>query len=478
MSLSDLEAKIAHDLETLNYGRPNIVRPRTHPDGHVYDVLIVGGGQSGLGAAFALLSERMTNILVIDANPEGFEGPWETYARMRTLRTPKQLTGLDLGIPSLTFRAWYEAQYGLEAWEELDKISRSEWMRYLRWYRQVLELPVRNDTRTTQIEPLPGGIYRVHLEKGAPLLARKVVLATGIQGGGEWHIPEMMKALPRHLYAHTSEMIDFGAWRGKRIAILGGGASAFDNAATALDAGADEVQVFMRRREIPQVSPIPFLDQNGLLARFGSLDDRMRYIMTEQFLRLGQPPTNDMFDRAAAHPGFGLRLGCPWNGVREIDGKVEISTPEGLEYFDFAVLSTGLVTDPRLRPELSLVSDKIRLWGDLDLDVGEYKSALVDSHPYLSPAFSYTAKDPNDSAMAAAVGGIFPFNFSALVNFSLVASGLAALSYGLKRLVAGLSDQFLREDVNELFADYLAYDEKTCEFDVSRFVRSPQAVDG
>lgn len=34
----------------------------------------------------------------------GKEGPWATYARMVTLRTPKHLTGLDYGMPSLTFQ--------------------------------------------------------------------------------------------------------------------------------------------------------------------------------------------------------------------------------------------------------------------------------------------------------------------------------------------------------------------------------------
>jgi cation diffusion facilitator CzcD-associated flavoprotein CzcO len=468
MSLLDLEARLAHDLATLNYGRANVVLPRTHPDGHVFDVVIVGAGQSGLGAAFALLNERITNILLIDANPEGYEGPWETYARMRTLRTPKHLTAIDLGIPSLTFRAWFEAQHGKAAWDELDKIPRGDWMNYLRWYRRVLDLPVQNDARATLIEPLPGSLYRLHLQDGAPLLARKVVLATGIQGGGEWHIPAMVKALPRDLYAHTSELIDFTALQGKKLAVLGGGASAFDNAAAALEAGAAEVHVFLRRKEIPRVNPIPFLDRNGLLARFGYLDDRTRYIMTSEFFRFGQPPTNDMFDRAASYPGFRLRLGCPWEKVEARGGQVEIHTPEGKDLFDFAVISTGLVTDPRLRPELGMLSDKILLWGDLDLDVEDFRSSLVDDHPYLSPSFHYMAKDPQDGDAAKALAGLFPFNFSALVNFSLAASGLSALSHGLRRLISGISEQFLVEDSPQFLADYLSYSDEEFAIDIGQ----------
>lgn len=36
---------------------------------------------------------QVTNVLVLDENPEGLEGPWVTYARMMTLRTSKSLTG-------------------------------------------------------------------------------------------------------------------------------------------------------------------------------------------------------------------------------------------------------------------------------------------------------------------------------------------------------------------------------------------------
>ena len=45
-----------------------------------------------------------------------------------------------------------------------------------------------------------------------------------IKGGGEWHIPDFIKTagVPRSMYAHTSEAVDFDALKGKRIAILGG----------------------------------------------------------------------------------------------------------------------------------------------------------------------------------------------------------------------------------------------------------------
>ncbi len=148
-------------------------------------------------------------------------------------------------------------------WAAIDKIPRQDWMAYLRWYRRVLALPVRNGAKLALIEPLPDdGLHRLHLADGTALLARKVVLATGIQGGGEWHVPGFVKAaLPASRYAHTSEYVDYAALAGKRIAILGGGASAFDNAATALEAGVAAAHVFIRRPELPRVNPIRFMER-------------------------------------------------------------------------------------------------------------------------------------------------------------------------------------------------------------------------
>src|SRR4051794_30656758 len=161
MSLEELNERVKKDLSYLNFGGAGWIQPLQHPEGHVYDVVIVGGGQSGLGAAFALLRERISNILIIDENHEGYEGPWETYARMVTLRTAKQLISIDLGLPSLTFRSWREAQAGPEGWEKVEKIPRGDWMNYLRWYRKVLQLPVINEVKLTLIEPQKEGFHRL-----------------------------------------------------------------------------------------------------------------------------------------------------------------------------------------------------------------------------------------------------------------------------------------------------------------------------
>lgn len=461
--LERLAARVRHDLETLDYFAPDWVRPRMGPqDEPMLDVAIVGGGQSGLGAAFGLLRERVRNILVLDENPAGLEGPWATYARMVTLRTPKHLTGIDLGVPSLTFRAWWEAQFGLEAWEALGKIPKEEWMRYLRWYREVLDLPVRNGAKVERVEPLAGGGFRLIIAgAGAPargyMLARKVIFATGIQGGGEWHVPPLISDnLPSGRYAHTSEAVDYAALRGKRIGILGGGASAFDNAQHALGQGVGEAHVFLRRREMPRVNPIRQMEVSGMIRHYAALDDARKYASMRHFLNLNQPPTNDTFDRAAAYPGFRLHLGSPWLSVREADGVVRVETPKGGFDFDFVVLSTGLLTDVALRPELAAVRDDIALWTNRYKPPRGQANTLLDQHPYLGPGFEFTAKGPEGQPR---VWGLFAFNYSALASLGLSASALSGLKVALPKLASSVSAQLFLDDQDQLVADFLSYDE-------------------
>ena len=70
----------------------------------------------------------------LDKSGEGQEGPWLTYARMHTLRSPKHFTGPDLDIPSLTYQSWHEARFGEEDWRKLDLISRDA-QAAVRWFR-------------------------------------------------------------------------------------------------------------------------------------------------------------------------------------------------------------------------------------------------------------------------------------------------------------------------------------------------------
>lgn len=277
--------------------------------------------------------------------------------------------------------------------------------------------------------------------------------------------------------------------------VRAGGASAFDNAQHALGRGAGEVHVFVRRAELPRVNPIRKMESAGFMKHFADLDDARkcglcgfvwvccccmrehrlavplcspaarrprplpssaaaprldalptvlialchcvsvcacRYAGIAFFLSFNQPPTNDTFSRAAAHPNFVLHTGAAWRALEPTPDGTQVltqmqalcnSTPdcthcwlqsqslhgshasrrnrrrcpspsprqvrihsargdEGL--FDFLVVSTGLLTDARLRPELAGVAGDIATWADrFAPPPGQARHPLIDDHPYL-----------------------------------------------------------------------------------------------
>lgn len=134
---------------------------------------------------------------------------------------------------------------------------------------------------------------------------------------------------------------------------------------------------------------------------------------------------------------------------------MRVTTPLGFHEFDFVVVSTGLVSDPGLRPELAQVAGLIQRWGERVVPTGP-RNALIDAHPYLGPAFEFTARQGVDPAP---LHGLFAFNYSALVSLGLSASALSGLQNALPRLVRGVADQLFLDDREVLVAEFLTYDE-------------------
>ncbi|MGX1141466.1 NAD(P)-binding domain-containing protein [Bradyrhizobium ottawaense] len=314
-ALTELEGGIRADLARIAHPGAAWLEPKTGPDGKpALDVLIVGAGQSGVATGFGLMRSRVSNILLLDKAAEGMEGPWLTYARMPTLRSPKDYTGPDLDIPSLTYQSWHEARFGKESWQGLGLIEREHWADYLLWLRRTIALPVRNGCELLKIAPAADGLLAALVTRAdgvETLHARKIVLATGQEGMGGWMIPEPLRDLPAGSVATVADEIDFENLRGKRVAVIGAGASAFDNAATALEAGAAEVHLLCRRAQIQVIQPYRWLTFRGFLRHLSDLDDawRWRFMRTILEMREGFPQAT--YDRCARHANFTLHEGAP-----------------------------------------------------------------------------------------------------------------------------------------------------------------------
>lgn len=466
MGFVGLEERLRYELSCLDTPNRAWVPPRRARDGSertdVQDVLIIGGGQSGLAVAWALRRERVERVQVVDENPQGRAGPWLRFARMKTLRTPKELTGPDLGIPSLTFRAWYEAQHGESAWESLELIPKEQWAAYLEWYRRVLEIPVLHDTYAGPLRFDPkDGFLSVPLRRDGQeriVRARKVVLANGIEGSGAWVAPEELTAhLPRAIWAHTHEDIDFSRLAGRRIAVLGAGASAFDNALMALEHGARSVDLFFRRPELVRVDAFRWSDFTGFLKHHHDLPDQDRYRFMAQIARMGQLPPGTTYQAAVRNPDFRMHPGAPWERT-EYDGtEILIRTPRGPFSADFLIIATGFRTDLRLRAELMHLEPFIARWADRYKPPAGEESEELLRHPYLGPSYEFVERTPGQ---APHLSSVFAFNYGALLSHGFGAAGLTGFRYTVPRLVAGITRQLYLEDREYHLAELTAFDER------------------
>ncbi|MBV8165844.1 MAG: NAD(P)/FAD-dependent oxidoreductase [Alphaproteobacteria bacterium] len=461
-ALRALAAEAHRQLAQLEYPTKPWVLPRAVATGETapYDAVVVGAGQGGLAVAFGLLRARVTNILVIDSAAEGSEGPWVTTARMTVLRSPKHQPGPELGVPALSPRAWYEATYGAAAWDAIVRIPREVWMAYLRWFRRTVGLAVRNRTTLTAIAPAADDLLALTIETDGAvehLRTRKLVLATGMEGSGGLSVPDILDpALPRARWHHGMEPIDFTALAGKRLGVLGHGASAFDNAATALEAGAASADLFFRRPKLPRVNPHKWFEKAGFLRHFADMPDALKWRFWRHIDLHDQPPPREAYARCIGARGFAIHPGTPWRRVSPDGDGVRVETPRGDHRFDHVILATGPAMDPGLRPELAPFADRILRWADRYTPPPELAHPEMGKYAYLGPDF---ALQPRDANAAPWLRHIFYFAFGATLSMGYSGASITGLRYGADRLVAGVTRGLWLDDVEAQYHALETFDE-------------------
>jgi cation diffusion facilitator CzcD-associated flavoprotein CzcO len=328
--------------------------------------------------------------------------------------------------------------------------------------------------RATAIEPVDGG-FRVSLDGAAEptAYARKIVLATGIEGSGEWYVPAGLTGhLPRDRWAHGCDPIDFGALAGRRVAVLGVAASGFDNAATALEMGAAEVHLFSRRPDIQTVQPYKHLMWAGFLKHFADLDDEWRWRFMNHLLGIREALPTETWERTIRHPSLRLHTGSPWLATRMEGAQVAVTTPKATHAFDFLIFGTGLVVDLARRPELAGIAPHVATWADRYAPPAGEENSWIASYPYLDPGFAFTEKR---AGAAPWLSDIHVFTFGATVSLGLSGASLNGMKYAVPRLVSAITRDLFRADAPAHFASLLAY--RVPEFDVAALPPTALAAD-
>ena len=395
------------------------VRPRPDVD---HNVVIVGGGQSGIAIAYGLKRKGVGRVEVIDRAEPGQAGIWRTTARMHQLRTPKSLAGPEQENPILSFQAWYETLNGPDAYDALDRIPTLAWADYLDWYQQVNGISVRYRTRLLEIEP-QGDLLRLHLDSEGERrveTTRKLVLANGYAGAGGPNVPGFLRSLPSEFWTHTASPIRFDTFGGKVVGIVGAGSSAFDAAAVALESGAAEVHMFNRRPYVGYPAPrqpgSPPVDRGhaNVLAMSYELPDAVRWRnFVARDRRVATVPP-DSIQRVMVFDGFRLHLESSFSDVAVSDGRVVANGPGGSWQFDHVIAGTGYRIDLSAQPELAGINESIALWRDrYEPESGEDNAAGA-IYPYLGAGFEFL---PREGTGEDYLRNIHCFNLSGMLSF-------------------------------------------------------------
>lgn len=200
------------------------------------DVAIVGAGPYGLAAA-AHLGAAGLEVQVFGEEMEFWRRHMPAGMFLRSSLRSSHIADPDRRLTLDT----YQQERGRFA----EPVPLDCYVEYGHWFRERA-VPDLRDERVAQIDR-DGQGFRIVLEHGGRLSARRVVVAAGIAPFA-WRPPEF-QSLPRSVSSHSSEHSDFREFSGKRVLVVGGGQSALESAALLHESGA-EVEVVTRSASI------------------------------------------------------------------------------------------------------------------------------------------------------------------------------------------------------------------------------------
>jgi Pyridine nucleotide-disulphide oxidoreductase len=206
--------------------------------------------------------------------------------------------------------------------------------------------------------------FELETQTGEIIGARRVVVAAGILNFA--HVPPLLADLPKGWVSHSSEHSDLAGFRGRRVAVLGAGASALDLAALLLEAGAT-VDLIARRNVIAfhsaPVEPRSFIQSlqaprsglgTGWRSRMCTDAPLVFHAMPQSFrLRVVERhlgPAPCWFIRDAVAGRLPMHLSATISSARVVDGRVRLSfsqpnLPETQIDVDHVVAATGYRVD-------------------------------------------------------------------------------------------------------------------------------------
>jgi len=226
-------------LESCDNSPPVVFTRQSSGESHIStstDVAIIGAGPYGLsiaahlraaGVAFRIFGEPMLNWRTkmpkgMHLKSDGFASSLydpESKMTLRNYCADKGIAYRDLGLPVALDTFW---TYGMAFQKQM--------------------VPSLDHRSVTKLVSSEGG-FRLTLADGVVVDARRVIVATGISCY-EWLPPELAN-LPKTHCSHSEDNQDLSKFAGKKVLVIGRGASSTDVAAILQDAGA-KVEIVSR----------------------------------------------------------------------------------------------------------------------------------------------------------------------------------------------------------------------------------------
>ena len=202
----------------------------TKEPSRIYDVIIVGAGAAGLGAAVALTHAGIENFVALERHSVGASfAAWPAETRFITPSFPSNSVGmLDLNSIAIGVSPAYSL--------DVEHPTGAEFAMHLKAVAQFFGLPVQEQTKVERITK-PGDTFCVDTTDGT-LQSRHVIWAAG-----EFQYPRLKAFNGSELCRHTATIPNYRQLEGDNFIVIGGYESGID-AAYHLASRQKRVQVF------------------------------------------------------------------------------------------------------------------------------------------------------------------------------------------------------------------------------------------
>ncbi|MEX6211595.1 transmembrane oxidoreductase [Providencia huaxiensis] len=290
------------------------------------------------------------------------------------------------------------------------------------------------------IDILPTNDYRELIfdtpEGKVTYQALHVILATGMESFSEANIPSFMDNIPTAYWEHSYAGSDYRRFKGLDIGVVGYSAGAMDSSATALENGANSVEILIRASDMPRVNRGKVAGSPGFTNAYSYFTDAQKWHYADYVAKAKTPAPHGSTLRVSRHKNAYFNFNTEVNFVELNNKKLDITTTSGKYTVDYLILATGYRINWSKNSAFNRLTPLIKTWGDVFIPPANEQNSELASHPYLGNHFELVAKNSNDNHK---INQLYCFNLSASLSMGPVIGLIPGTNVGAERLAGHIA---------------------------------------